>query len=85
MGNRLKWDVFVSGQIPVVTDDLPPGATEIRRSPMQSMTSDKPTSGTNLSSASDLAILHSSRSNNRLTRLIQEKRVSRYPSADENG
>ncbi len=42
-------------------------------------------SGTNLSSASDLAILHSSRLNNSLTRLTQEKRVSRYPSADENG
>jgi hypothetical protein len=42
-------------------------------------------SGTNLSSASDLAILHSSRLNNCLTRLTQEKRVSRYPSADENG
>src|SRR5216683_4769757 len=42
-------------------------------------------SGTNLSSASDLAILHSPRLNNCLTRLTQEKRVSRYPSADENG
>src|SRR5579863_5729258 len=42
-------------------------------------------SGTNLSSASDLAILHSSRLNNCLTRLTQEKHVSRYPSADENG
>jgi hypothetical protein len=39
----------------------------------------------NLSSASDLAILHSSRLNNCLTRLTQEKRVSRYPSAEENG
>jgi hypothetical protein len=36
-------------------------------------------------SASDLAIWHSSRLNNCLTRLAQEKRVSRYPSADENG
>jgi len=38
-----------------------------------------------LSSASDLAILPSSRLNNCFTRLTQEKRVSRYPSADENG
>jgi glyoxylase-like metal-dependent hydrolase (beta-lactamase superfamily II) len=36
MGNRLKWDVFVSGQIPVVTDDLPPGATEMKWSPISS-------------------------------------------------
>ena len=40
---------------------------------------------TDLSSASDSAILRSSRLNNCLTRLIQEKRVSRYPSADKNG
>ena len=36
MSNRLKWDVFVSGQIPVVTDDLPPGATEMKWSPISS-------------------------------------------------
>jgi hypothetical protein len=30
MSNRLKWEVFVSGQIPVVTNDLPPGATEMK-------------------------------------------------------
>jgi glyoxylase-like metal-dependent hydrolase (beta-lactamase superfamily II) len=36
MSNRLKWEVFVSGQIPVVTDDLPPGATEMRWSPISS-------------------------------------------------
>jgi len=29
MSNRLQWEVFVSGQIPVVTDDLAPGATEM--------------------------------------------------------
>src|SRR5258708_174921 len=42
-------------------------------------------SGTNLSPAGDLAMWQSSRLNNSLTRLTQEKRVSRYPSADENG
>ena len=30
MTNRLQWDVFVSAQIPVVTDDLPPGANEMK-------------------------------------------------------
>src|SRR5438309_1061192 len=35
-------------------------------------------SGTNLSPAGDLAMWHSSRLNNCLTRLTQEKRVSRY-------
>ena len=34
MSNRLQWEVFVSGQIPVVTDDLAPGATEMKWSPI---------------------------------------------------
>ncbi len=36
MTNRLQWDVFVSAQIPVVTGDLPPGASEMRWSPISS-------------------------------------------------
>src|SRR5579872_1694069 len=36
MTNRLQWDVFVSAQIPVVTDNLPPGASEMRWSPISS-------------------------------------------------
>ena len=36
MSNRLKWEVFVSGQIPVVTNDFPPGATEMKWSPISS-------------------------------------------------
>src|ERR1700677_614948 len=36
MTNRLQWDVFISAQIPVVTDDLPPGASEMRWSPISS-------------------------------------------------
>jgi glyoxylase-like metal-dependent hydrolase (beta-lactamase superfamily II) len=36
MSNRLQWEVFVSGQIPVVTDDLAPGATEMKWSPVSS-------------------------------------------------
>src|SRR5246127_5522118 len=36
MTNRLKWEVFVSGQIPVVTDDFPPGASEMKWSPISS-------------------------------------------------
>ncbi len=36
MSNRLKWEVFVNGQIPVVTNDLPPGATEMKWSPISS-------------------------------------------------
>src|ERR1700740_555697 len=36
MSNHLKWEVFVSGQIPVVTNDLPPGATEMKWSPISS-------------------------------------------------
>jgi hypothetical protein len=36
-------------------------------------------------SVSELAIWHSSRLNNCLTRLTQEKRVSSYPSAEGNG
>src|ERR1700730_8124687 len=36
MTDRLQWDVFVSTQVPVVTDDLPPGASEMRWSPISS-------------------------------------------------
>src|SRR5579862_6946637 len=36
MSNRLQWEVFVSGQTPVVTDDLAPGATEMKWSPISS-------------------------------------------------
>src|SRR5438309_11360307 len=36
MTNRLQWDVLVSAQIPVVTSDLPPGATERKWSPISS-------------------------------------------------
>jgi glyoxylase-like metal-dependent hydrolase (beta-lactamase superfamily II) len=36
MSSRLQWEVFVSGQIPVVTDDLAPGATEMKWSPISS-------------------------------------------------
>src|SRR5258708_2613639 len=36
MNSPLKWDVFVSSQIPVVTGDLPPGATEMKWSPTSS-------------------------------------------------
>ena len=36
MTNRLQWEVFVSGQIPVVTDDCPPGASEVKWSPISS-------------------------------------------------
>ena len=36
MSNRLQWGVFVSDQIPVVTDNLPPGATEMKWSPISS-------------------------------------------------
>src|ERR1700747_3896030 len=34
MTNRLQWDVFVSAQIPVAPDDPPPGASEMRWSPI---------------------------------------------------
>jgi len=34
MTNRLQWEVFVSAQIPVVTNDLPPGASEMTWSPI---------------------------------------------------
>src|SRR6266403_1800556 len=30
MTNRLQWDVLVSAQIPVITSDLPPGASEMK-------------------------------------------------------
>ena len=36
MTNRLQWEVFVSAQIPVVTSDLPPGASEMKWSPISS-------------------------------------------------
>ena len=36
MPNRLQWEVFVSAQIPVVTSDLPPGASEMKWSPISS-------------------------------------------------
>src|ERR1700724_1994297 len=36
MTSRLQWDVFVSAQIPVVTSDLPPGASEMKWSPISS-------------------------------------------------
>ena len=36
MTGRLQWDVFVSGQIPVVTGDFPPGANEVKWSPISS-------------------------------------------------
>jgi glyoxylase-like metal-dependent hydrolase (beta-lactamase superfamily II) len=36
MNRLLKWDVFVSSQIPAVTGDLPPGATEMKWSPISS-------------------------------------------------
>jgi glyoxylase-like metal-dependent hydrolase (beta-lactamase superfamily II) len=36
MTNRLQWEIFVSAQIPVVTSDLPPGASEMKWSPISS-------------------------------------------------
>jgi hypothetical protein len=36
MKSALKWDVFVSSQIPAVTGDLPPGVTEMKWSPISS-------------------------------------------------
>jgi glyoxylase-like metal-dependent hydrolase (beta-lactamase superfamily II) len=36
MTNRLQWDILVSTQIPVVTIDLPPGASEMKWSPISS-------------------------------------------------
>src|SRR6266567_1353969 len=36
MASRLQWEVFVSAQIPVVTDDFPPGASEMKWSPISS-------------------------------------------------
>src|SRR5690348_14645754 len=36
MTNRLQWEVFVSAQIPVVTNNLPPGANEMKWSPISS-------------------------------------------------
>src|SRR5947209_12285856 len=36
MTNRLQWDVFISSQIPAVTNDLPPGASEMKGSPISS-------------------------------------------------
>ena len=36
MTHRLQWDVFISGQIPAITNDLPPGASEMKWSPISS-------------------------------------------------
>jgi glyoxylase-like metal-dependent hydrolase (beta-lactamase superfamily II) len=36
MNSPLKWDVFVSSQIPAVTRDLPPGVTDMKWSPISS-------------------------------------------------
>src|SRR5438105_11761652 len=36
MNRTLKWDVFVSSQIPAVTNELPPGATEMKWSTISS-------------------------------------------------
>jgi len=36
MKSALKWDVFVSSQIPAVAGDLPPGVTEMKWSPIAS-------------------------------------------------
>ena len=36
MNSPLKWDVFVSSQIPAFTTDLPPGVTEMKWSPISS-------------------------------------------------
>jgi glyoxylase-like metal-dependent hydrolase (beta-lactamase superfamily II) len=36
MTNRLQWEVFVSTQIPVVTNNLPPGMNEMKWSPISS-------------------------------------------------
>ena len=36
MADSLEWDVFVSAQIQAVVSDLPPGATEMRWSPISS-------------------------------------------------
>ncbi|HEX4168205.1 MAG TPA: MBL fold metallo-hydrolase [Bryobacteraceae bacterium] len=34
MSSELKWDTFVSSQIPAVTEQLPPGVTEMKWSPI---------------------------------------------------
>jgi glyoxylase-like metal-dependent hydrolase (beta-lactamase superfamily II) len=40
--NRLHWDVFISSQVLAVTNDLPPGASEMKWSPISStLISDK--------------------------------------------
>ena len=36
MADSLEWDVFVSAQIQADVSDLPPGATEMRWSPISS-------------------------------------------------
>ena len=36
MSNRLQWEVFVSVQIPIMTDDLAPGVTDMKWSPISS-------------------------------------------------
>jgi glyoxylase-like metal-dependent hydrolase (beta-lactamase superfamily II) len=34
--NRLHWDVFIGSQIPAITNDLPPGVSEMKWSPISS-------------------------------------------------
>src|SRR5579864_503332 len=36
MTSLLQWEVFVSAQIPVVTNDFPPGASDMKWSPISS-------------------------------------------------
>jgi glyoxylase-like metal-dependent hydrolase (beta-lactamase superfamily II) len=36
VSNRLQWEVFVSVQIPIMTDDLAPGVTDMKWSPISS-------------------------------------------------
>ena len=36
MNSPLKWEVFISPQVAVITSDLPPGATERKWSPISS-------------------------------------------------
>jgi glyoxylase-like metal-dependent hydrolase (beta-lactamase superfamily II) len=36
VNSELKWDVLISSQIPAVTDQLPPGVTEMKWSPISS-------------------------------------------------
>jgi glyoxylase-like metal-dependent hydrolase (beta-lactamase superfamily II) len=36
MTNRLQWNVFINSQIPAITNDLPPGVSEMKWSPISS-------------------------------------------------